>query len=567
MPESSYSISFLLGSPDISGGTYVIFEHASRLLSMGHQVSIVTKERVSSGQHAWHPGAEQLEWLTLDAARNRQFDLVFATWWESPYLLAELAATHYAYFVQSIESRFFKAADPTHHDNRDLDIWKQYCEATYGINIPIITEATWIKDYLFDNYNHHACLVHNGIRKDLYTCEGETVATRESGKLRVLVEGPVDVPYKNVPTSIALCQQAQVDEIWLLTSSDISEYPGVDRVFSRVSIHETPAIYRSCDVLVKLSYIEGMFGPPLEMFHCGGTSIVYDVTGHDEYIVHGENSYVVGKDNEATVVDYLVALQENPLELERLKAGAGKTARSWPDWHESSVLFNAAVHGIMTKPPTSRAYLQKWAADRVEDNASRNKFKDVETFSKREQENGRQVIDNFVQVYFWAEEDGLDPNNFRWAHYTSGTESKVSLEIPIAGFPFWLRVDPSVQVGAVEVRSIRVINTETDEVLINIDTMEAFDQLWAGGTMRRVPDSSRVMFYSYGNDPQFILPAINSGEVGQILLVELTVKETGIQALLDTVSDAGRNVKSASKSSVRRFGDRLRRKISRTLNR
>jgi hypothetical protein len=42
---------------------------------------------------------------------------------------------------------------------------------------------------------------------------------------------------------------------------------------------DTPLVYRSCDILGKLSYVEGMFGPPLEMFHCGWTAIVYNVTG------------------------------------------------------------------------------------------------------------------------------------------------------------------------------------------------------------------------------------------------------------------------------------------------
>ena len=63
----------------------------------------------------------------------------------------------------------------------------------------------------------------------------------------------------------------------------------------KITCHADSGIYRSCDVIVKLSYVEGMFGPPLEMFHCGGTSIVYDVTGHDEYIVHGKNGLVAKK--------------------------------------------------------------------------------------------------------------------------------------------------------------------------------------------------------------------------------------------------------------------------------
>jgi hypothetical protein len=67
-----------------------------------------------------------------------------------------------------------------------------------------------------------------------------------------------------------------------------------------------------------------MFGPPLEMFHCGGTAIVYDVTGHDEYIRHGVNSLVVERDNELQVVDWLKKLKNDIGLLDKLKAGAEK---------------------------------------------------------------------------------------------------------------------------------------------------------------------------------------------------------------------------------------------------
>ena len=93
-------------------------------------------------------------------------------------------------------------------------------------------------------------------------------------------------------------------------------FPGVNKCFSRIPIHKTAEIYRSCDVLVKLSYVEGMFGPPLEMFHCGGTAIVYDVTGHEEYIEDGKNAIVVKKDNEEEVVSWLKKLKCDPVFLE-----------------------------------------------------------------------------------------------------------------------------------------------------------------------------------------------------------------------------------------------------------
>ena len=135
-----------------------------------------------------------------------------------------------------------------------------------------------------------------------------------------------------------------------MTPSSIKSYDGVSRVFSKVPILETARVYRSCDVLVKLSYVEGMFGPPLEMFHCGGTSITYDVTGHDEYIKNGENAIVIPTDHEEEVVEAINRLKLDKNELARLKKNAAQTAAEWPDWEMSSAAFIRALSDIAGRP-------------------------------------------------------------------------------------------------------------------------------------------------------------------------------------------------------------------------
>ena len=53
-------IVFLLGSPDVGGGTYVIFQHALKCLEKGNDVTIVTDEEVTNERIKWHKGAEKL---------------------------------------------------------------------------------------------------------------------------------------------------------------------------------------------------------------------------------------------------------------------------------------------------------------------------------------------------------------------------------------------------------------------------------------------------------------------------------------------------------------------------
>lgn len=337
---------FTLGSALIGGGTNVILEHASKMKEFGEDVYIVTEKKVKPIDYSWHSKAHKLKWITLKEAKSMNFDIAIGTWWATIYYLYKINAKKYLYFVQSIESRFY---------NNNEEGLKLYAEMTYLMGLKVITEATWIKEYLESKYNNEVILVRNGIRKDVFTLDGEKYP--ECDGLRVLVEGPVDVPFKNVPKTIKLVRKSKASEIWLLTSSDVNKYPGVDKVFSRVPVKDCAKIYRSCDVIVKLSYVEGMFGPPLEMFHTGGTAIVYDVTGHDEYIINGYNGIVIKTDDEDQVVKSINKLLDKKL-LTKYKSNAIKTADEWIDWDTSSKQFYDAVKKYANEDSVSQIDLE-----------------------------------------------------------------------------------------------------------------------------------------------------------------------------------------------------------------
>ena len=212
-------------------------------------------------------------------------------------------------------------------------------DATYGLPVSFVTEASWIKECLARKWGQKAELVRNGIRKDIYSEAISPIEERVAEIPRILVEGHFRVPFKNTARAIVLAKRAGAKSIWLLTGTPVRWIPGVRRVFSKVPIDVAARVYRSCDVLVKLSTVEGMFGPPLEMFHCGGTAVVLNVTGHEEYIRHGENALVVGDRDERKILDAIGALIRNGGLRRTLSEGARETASQWPSWEESSAQF------------------------------------------------------------------------------------------------------------------------------------------------------------------------------------------------------------------------------------
>lgn len=330
----------------LSGGVIVIFEHAYYLTLKNHyEVFLIFDTQVTDEDISWFDRATTLNKISFEEARNIQFDVVIATFWKSCYEIAELKSNSYLYFNQSVESKFYK-------DNPQK---AALAEATYLLGLPIITEATWINNYLNEHYNIDAELAKNGINKDVFFVQQEK---EKNHPFRVLVEGPLDVDFKNVNRTLEICKKSKADEIWLLTSTEVDQIQGVHQVFSKIPIHKVHEIYNSCDVLVKLSKVEGMFGPPLEMFHCGGTAITYNVSGFDEYMKHNYNALIADMDDEEKVLGYINFLKDHPEELERLKQNALVTAHEWPNWEKASRGFEQAIEKSLTKDQVTQEQLK-----------------------------------------------------------------------------------------------------------------------------------------------------------------------------------------------------------------
>ncbi len=348
-PTRPLDVCFVVGNLALSGGTNVIIEHARFLQRHGANVTFVALEQLPPERLTWRPELESIDVLNLDDVVDRTFDIAIATWWATVYQLPRLRFRHAAYLVLSIESRFYShGAD---YANGAL------AELTYTFGLPCIVVARWMEIYLALEHHVPSFLVRSGIAKDRYSPDGFASAPREPGRVRALIEGTLDVPMKGVQESIELCQEAGFDEIWLMTPTDIDQVPGVDRVFSHIPADETAAVYRSADVLVKLSQVEGMYGPPLEMFHCGGTVVTWDVTGCEEYVIDGVNGLVCEMGNYEQLRLALSRVASDRELLAELKSGALRTAQTWPDWEAASQHFYAYVFGIASGVPVDSVEL------------------------------------------------------------------------------------------------------------------------------------------------------------------------------------------------------------------
>jgi hypothetical protein len=341
-------VAFLTQDLQLSGGVGVVVEHASQLARHhGFDVSLVLTAEQAQPDWAFR-GLEHLHVVPLADAASMRFDVALSTWWETADSLFELDAARYASFVQSLEDRFYLPEEPE----------RMAAALTLDLPVRFVTEARWIARALDalrgGRDGDRALFVRNGIAKDVFASPAAVpVALR--GPLRILIEGSATIAFKGIPEALAATtQMTQERTVTLITPDRESDIPpGADRIIRAVPHAEMARLYAEHDVVLKLSRVEGMFGPPLEGFHMGATCVVSPVTGYDEYVRHGVNGLVVDWDDPRGTARALDLLAKDRALLHGLRVGALATARAWPSWEQSGAFMALALKRIAAEEPPS----------------------------------------------------------------------------------------------------------------------------------------------------------------------------------------------------------------------
>lgn len=341
-------LAFIVNDLQLSGGVGVVVQHARRLSMLtGWEVTLVLA-REPEGP-SWH-GYEHLPDLhvrTRAEALAQSFDIAIATWWETTFTLFELRARRYAYFVQSLEERFYP----------DGQAGRLGAALTVDLPVAFITEARWIADTLAALRPDARCyLVRNGIDKQVFRPLERVVPSFEE-PLRVLVEGSPSVWHKRVPEAMEAVARMTEPHRLTVVSGERESLRRVEgaSVVGPLTHREMSELYCDHDVLVKLSSVEGMFGPPLEGFHRGATCVVTPVTGYDEYVEHGYNGLLTDWEDLGGTARALDLLARDRRLLHHLRCNALETARGWPSWDQSSQFMAAALLQIQRDPEPSAA--------------------------------------------------------------------------------------------------------------------------------------------------------------------------------------------------------------------
>ena len=300
--------------------------------------------RASDRPNWGYRGLAEVPVLSLEeAVAAGTWDVAVASWWETALSLFDLDARRHAYFVQLLEDSTYQLDAPE----------RMTAAMTTALPVRFITEARWIAEILEDYQPGSDVLyVRNGIPKDVFRSPAAVAPAPAGEPLRIVMEGARGYVQKGVDDALAsvASMREPAHVTWVSPHPVDDPPPGVDRVLSGLSHGEMAALFGDSHVLLKLPRAEGMYGPPLEAFHMGATVVTTAVTGHDEYVRHGENGLVVGWDDASGTARALDLLARDRRRLHELRCGALRTARAWPDWRQSSQFMALALHRVLAEP-------------------------------------------------------------------------------------------------------------------------------------------------------------------------------------------------------------------------
>ena len=310
-------IAFLLAGLGISGGAAVVLKHVSLLIDEGHDAFVIDLGGYGDIQWFGNPAIRVYNINNIYECGVGNIDMLFATFWTTVDWLDKIQAKRKLYLVQSDERLFY-----------DDNLLKDRIEQTYKKDIEYVGIAQWIVDFLRVEFGHSPIYLPNGLDTALFYPD-TPLQEKNPTRLRVLIEGPISVPFKGMTDAYAAVSELDCD-LWIVSSDGVPEpHWRYDRFFQKVKHEDMRKIYSSCDILLKMSKIESFAYPPLEAMACECTVVIMDVDGGIEYAVDGKNVLKVKKGDIQGAKQAVKSLIEDDLLRSKLRQGGFDTVQNF----------------------------------------------------------------------------------------------------------------------------------------------------------------------------------------------------------------------------------------------
>ena len=353
-------ITFVTLMASQNGGNRVISIYAKKLIDMGHEVHIISRQPQPQNAlrkaKAWAQGAPKhdkdytlffdeigaghllLPWkVPLEASDVPDADVIIATQWRTAFEVSALPASKgkKAYFVQ-------------HHEVHEHLPW-DLSRGTYFLPLKKITIADWLVETMEREYGD------TDVVKIENSVDTEQFNAPERARNAVPTVGFLysKTPFKGVDISLKAIEIARQTFPDLRVVAFGAGDPAPDLPLPENSeYHKSPQqdalrdLYAKCDVWLCGSRAEGFHLPPSEAMACRCPVVATRVGGTVEIITEGENGHLVEvNDFKGLAAGLISVLERSPDAWRAMSDAAHKRVNSYT-WDDAARAFESALQDV-----------------------------------------------------------------------------------------------------------------------------------------------------------------------------------------------------------------------------
>lgn len=370
-------INFTLYSTYMTGGVRAIFEVANGLSQRGHDVTITSLE----GDHAWFPlkarviyvekpnfikilnpikkikSRESLRYSSISPVLDQmkmgfEADLIKPLTEAIPDCDINIATwflTSFAVFRSGKGKQFYFFMDFDELAEKHGHYYHQLFKESLYLPLNIITISTWLKEWIKERYNKNAIVAGVGIEHNVFYPRPSMLDDITGYKVMGIFRGfdykgdsdlinAFNIVAGKIPglNPIIVCSKD--------TFNGLNEKNDIEfdyTFFESPSDDKLAELYSSSDLFVFASHIEGYGLPPLEAMACGTPVVTTDCRGVKDFVVDGENAFLVSPKQPDAIAESIIKLYNDPDLTEDLKKNGLETAEKFT-WDRVVDVFEKA---------------------------------------------------------------------------------------------------------------------------------------------------------------------------------------------------------------------------------
>ncbi|MFC4077963.1 glycosyltransferase family 4 protein [Salinithrix halophila] len=213
---------------------------------------------------------------------------------------------------------------------------REYALWTYSHGVPVISISHWLDEQIFRHVGQRTTVVNPGIDPQIFHPASHNMKESPSRPKVILYiardpnVGYALKGYDDFVKSMHLFKQMYNGDfiIHMVCTERVLPLPDLPhRTFQPSDDQEMADLYRSADVFVSTSWVEGFGLPPLEAMACGTPVVTTNSGGVMDFCSHLESAYVVPPKDPQAIAVGIRSVLTNPSLAGRLVQGGFRSAK------------------------------------------------------------------------------------------------------------------------------------------------------------------------------------------------------------------------------------------------